>query len=75
MSVTLKGPEGNPLPLLTAVKVSNNTTTFSYVSSQTVLRARLGFVVALQSIADSFVLRDPVPGGTGRAGAVQGWPT
>jgi hypothetical protein len=71
-SDTLKGPKGNPLPLQTAVTVSNNTATLTYVSRRTVLGAHLEFVVALQSMADSFVLRDPLPGGSELAGGGSG---
>jgi hypothetical protein len=71
-SGTLKGPQGNPLPLQTAVTVSNNTVTLAYVASRTILHAHLEFVVAVQSVSDSFVLRDPFPGGTALTGGGAG---
>jgi hypothetical protein len=71
-SDTLKGPQGNPLALQTVVTVSNNTVTIAYVPSRTILHAHLEFVVALQSMADSFVLRDPLPGGTALTGGGAG---
>lgn len=71
-SNTLKDPHGNPLPLQAAVTVSNNTATFGYVPRLTVLRAHLEFVVALQSMTGSFVLRDPVPGGIDLKGGGSG---
>ena len=71
-SVTLKGPEGTPLPLPAAVTVSNNTATFTYVSNRTVFGAHLEFVVASQSIADSLVLRDPLREGAELSGGGSG---
>jgi hypothetical protein len=54
------------------VTVSNNTVTLAYVPSRTILHAHLEFVVALQSMADSFVLRDPLSGGAGLTGGGAG---
>ena len=71
-SSSLKGPQGNPLALQDSVTVSSNTVTVAYVPKSTLLGAHLEFAVGFSTTKDSFVLRDPLLGGSGLSGGGAG---
>jgi len=71
-SDTLKGPRGSALPLEDSVTVSSNTATITYVPDTRVLGARLALSISFSTTRDSFLLRDPLPGGPSLSGGGAG---
>jgi hypothetical protein len=71
-SSSLKGSQGNPLPLQNSVTVSSNTVTLTYVPQRTMLGAHVEFSISFSTTTDSFLLRDPLPGGPSLTGGGAG---
>jgi len=68
----LHGPHGRALPIQGTNTVSSNTITFGYVPRAVPLGAHIDFAVGLATTNNSFVLIDPLPGGSNQAGAGRG---